>query len=155
MTYRRFRFPLNTASFALSIACFPCFARGFVAGALAADGFETWPSKRPAHGVEPRMPEFVAAVRSGTANPTLSSRTYGLSFERELPEEPRNHYAPLYEYLSLTSSNLGGKPPSLHFYGWGRSSRRRVQRHLLQSAGGRACGMSQERELVTLQDLNP
>ena len=54
------------------------------------------------------------------ADVTVSSKTYGLLFERELAGGQKDRYAPLYEYLSADAANLGGKPLSLHFYGWGR-----------------------------------
>lgn len=54
------------------------------------------------------------------ADVTASSKTYGLLFERELAGGQKDTYAPLYEYLSADAANLGGKPLSLHFYGWGR-----------------------------------
>ena len=55
------------------------------------------------------------------ADVRLSSKTYGLSFERQLAGGQKDRYAPLYEYLSADAANLGGKPLSLHFYGWGRA----------------------------------
>jgi hypothetical protein len=55
------------------------------------------------------------------AEVTVSSKTYGLLFERELAGGQKDRYAPLYEYLSADAANLGGKPLSLHFYGWGRA----------------------------------
>ena len=54
------------------------------------------------------------------ADVTVSSKTYGLLYERELAGGQKDRYAPLYEYLSADAANLGGKPLSLHFYGWGR-----------------------------------
>jgi hypothetical protein len=54
------------------------------------------------------------------ADVTVSSKTYGLSFERQLAGGQKDSYAPLYEYLSADAANLGGKPLSMHFYGWGR-----------------------------------
>ena len=54
------------------------------------------------------------------ADLSLSSKTYGLLYQRELPGGEKNRYAPLYEYLSADAANLGGKPLSFHFYGWGR-----------------------------------
>ncbi|MGZ8449747.1 MAG: hypothetical protein ACXWWV_09170 [Candidatus Deferrimicrobiaceae bacterium] len=54
------------------------------------------------------------------ADITLSSRTYLLSYQRENPGGDDRNFAPLYEYLSGDASNLGGKPLSFHFYGWGR-----------------------------------
>ena len=54
------------------------------------------------------------------ADITLSSRTYLLSYERAIPGGGDRNFAPLYEYLSGDASNLGGKPLSFHFYGWGR-----------------------------------
>lgn len=57
---------------------------------------------------------------ASAADVTLSSRTYGLYYERELAGGRKDKYAPLYEYLSTDASNIGGKPVSFHFYGWGR-----------------------------------
>ena len=54
------------------------------------------------------------------ADLSLSSKTYGLLYERELAGGQKDRYAPLYEYLSADAANLGGKPLSFHFYGWGR-----------------------------------
>jgi len=54
------------------------------------------------------------------ADLSLSSKTYGLAYEREMAGGQKNRYAPLYEYLSTDATNLGGKPLSFHFYGWGR-----------------------------------
>jgi len=54
------------------------------------------------------------------ADYSLSSKTYGLSYEREVAGGQKDQYAPLYEYLSADAANLGGKPLSFHFYGWGR-----------------------------------
>jgi hypothetical protein len=60
-------------------------------------------------------------IRPATAaDVTLSSKTYGLFFQRELAGGQKDRYAPLYEYLSADASNLGGNPLSVHFYGWGR-----------------------------------
>ncbi len=50
----------------------------------------------------------------------LSSRTYLLGYERDLAGGQTDRYAPLYEYLSADAANLGGRPLSMHFYGWGR-----------------------------------
>ena len=54
------------------------------------------------------------------ADLSLSSKTYGLLYQREFPGGEKDRYAPLYEYLSADAANLGGKPLSFHFYGWGR-----------------------------------
>ncbi len=54
------------------------------------------------------------------ADVSLSSKTYGLLYQRELPGGEKNRYAPLYEYLSGDATNLGGQPVAFHFYGWGR-----------------------------------
>lgn len=54
------------------------------------------------------------------ADITLSSQTYLLFYEREVTGGEKNKFAPLYEYLSGDASNLGEKPISFHFYGWGR-----------------------------------
>ena len=67
---------------------------------------------------------ILSALPTGSATAadvTVSSKTYGLSFERELAGGQKDRYAPLYEYLSADAANLGGKPLSLHFYGWGRA----------------------------------
>jgi len=61
---------------------------------------------------------FAATARA--ADLSLSSKTYGLLYERELAGGRKDRYAPLYEYLSADAANLGGKPFSFHFYGWGR-----------------------------------
>jgi hypothetical protein len=66
---------------------------------------------------------FLPLLLAGTARAadlTLSSKTYGLSYQRELAGGQKDRYAPLYEYLSADAANLGGKPLSFHFYGWGR-----------------------------------
>src|SRR5512140_2192210 len=54
------------------------------------------------------------------ADLSLSSKTYLRYYERELAGGNKNTFAPLYEYLSADAANLGGKPLSFHFYGWGR-----------------------------------
>jgi hypothetical protein len=54
------------------------------------------------------------------ADLSLSSKTYGLLYQRELAGGQKDRYAPLYEYLSADAANLGGQPLSFHFYGWGR-----------------------------------
>jgi hypothetical protein len=54
------------------------------------------------------------------ADITLSSRTYLLYYEREVTGGADKNFAPLYEYLSADARNLGDKPLSFHFYGWGR-----------------------------------
>jgi len=56
----------------------------------------------------------------GAADVSLSSRTYLLAFERDLPGGSSQRFAPLYEYLSGDARNLGGHALSFHFYGWGR-----------------------------------
>jgi hypothetical protein len=75
------------------------------------------------------LPAFVAitlllpllfAGTAPAADYSLSSKTYGLVYEREMAGGQKNRYAPLYEYLSADAANLGGKPLSFHFYGWGR-----------------------------------
>jgi hypothetical protein len=62
---------------------------------------------------------LAVAPPSGAAEIRLSSHTYLLRFERELPGARRT-FSPLYEYLSGDASDLGGRPLSFHFYGWGR-----------------------------------
>ncbi len=54
------------------------------------------------------------------ADITLSSRTYLLYYEREVTGGADKSFAPLYEYLSADARNLGDRPLSFHFYGWGR-----------------------------------
>ena len=54
------------------------------------------------------------------ADLSLSSKTYLRYYERELAGGNKDTFAPLYEYLSADATNLGGKPLSFHFYGWGR-----------------------------------
>ncbi|MGB3400721.1 MAG: hypothetical protein WBA34_11205 [Candidatus Deferrimicrobiaceae bacterium] len=54
------------------------------------------------------------------ADITLSSRTYLLYYERDVAGGADKNFAPLYEYLSADANNLGDKPLSFHFYGWGR-----------------------------------
>jgi hypothetical protein len=54
------------------------------------------------------------------ADVNLSSKTYGLIYQRELPGGEKDRFAPLYEYLSADAANLGGRPLAFHFYGWGR-----------------------------------
>ncbi|HEY5764631.1 MAG TPA: hypothetical protein VIS30_01250 [Candidatus Deferrimicrobiaceae bacterium] len=56
----------------------------------------------------------------GAAEITLSSRTYLLYSERDVPGGRAQNFAPLYEYLSGDARNLGGHALSFHFYGWGR-----------------------------------
>jgi hypothetical protein len=66
---------------------------------------------------------FLPLLFAGTApaaDLTFSSKTYVLSYQREQAGGQKDQYAPLYEYLSADAANLGGKPLSLHFYGWGR-----------------------------------
>jgi hypothetical protein len=60
------------------------------------------------------------AGTSPAADVTISSKTYALLYQRELPGGEKNRYAPLYEYLSADAANLGGRPVAFHFYGWGR-----------------------------------
>ncbi len=65
---------------------------------------------------------FLPALTGGAsaADLNLSSKTYLLFYEREFAGGRKNTYAPLYEYLSTDAYNIGGKPVSFHFYGWGR-----------------------------------
>ena len=65
------------------------------------------------------LPALPAGIASA-AEVTLSSKTYGLMYQQQLPGGQKDLYAPLYEYLSADAANLGGKPFSMHFYGWGR-----------------------------------
>jgi hypothetical protein len=57
---------------------------------------------------------------SRSADITLSSKTYLLFYERDVPGGEDQKFAPLYEYLSADAAKLGGTPVSFHFYGWGR-----------------------------------
>jgi hypothetical protein len=63
---------------------------------------------------------LLLAGTAPAADLSLSSKTYGLYYERELAGGQKDRYVPLYEYLSADAANLGGKPLSFHFYGWGR-----------------------------------
>ena len=60
------------------------------------------------------------ATTAPAADLSLSSKTYCLAYEREMAGGQKDRYVPLYEYLSVDAANLGGKPLSFHFYGWGR-----------------------------------
>lgn len=64
---------------------------------------------------------LAAAVpsRSRAADLNLSSGTYLLSYESDVAGGKQS-YLPLYEYLSADAHDLGGRPLSFHFYGWGR-----------------------------------
>jgi hypothetical protein len=67
---------------------------------------------------------LLPALQAGSATAAdvnLSSKTYGLMFEREFAGGQKDRYLPLYEYLSVDAANLGGNPLSFHFYGWGRA----------------------------------
>ena len=78
-----------------------------------------------------RMTRFCAAALlllaaliptpSRSADITLSSKTYLLFYEREIPGVETQNFAPLYEYLSADAGKLGGTAFSFHFYGWGRA----------------------------------
>jgi hypothetical protein len=59
------------------------------------------------------------AVTAPAADLSLSSKTYLRYYERELAGD-EDTLAPLYEYLSVDATNLGGMPVAFHFYGWGR-----------------------------------
>lgn len=63
---------------------------------------------------------FLLPASSRAAEINLSSRTYLLYYEREAAGGGDRKFAPFYEYLSGDAGNLGGKPFSFHFYGWGR-----------------------------------
>ena len=65
------------------------------------------------------LPHLFAGT-APAADLSLSSKTYGLAYERETTGGQKDRYFPLYEYLSADAANLGGKPLSFHFYGWGR-----------------------------------
>lgn len=70
-------------------------------------------------GISLLLPLLLAGT-ARAADLTLSSKTYGLLYQRDLGGGQKDRYAPLYEYLSADAANLGGKPLSFHFYGWGR-----------------------------------
>lgn len=64
---------------------------------------------------------FCLAASPGTAAEfNLSSRTYGLYFQREAAAGGDRTFAPVYEYLSGDATGLGDVPVSFHFYAWGR-----------------------------------
>ncbi len=81
-----------------------------------------------------RMTRFFAAALlllaaliptpSRSADITLSSKTYLLYYERDLPGSTTQNFAPVYEYLSADAAKLGGTSFSFHFYGWGRQDLR-------------------------------
>jgi hypothetical protein len=54
------------------------------------------------------------------ADIALSSKTYVLYYQRDIPGGEDQRFAPVYEYLSADAGALGGTPFSFHFYGWGR-----------------------------------
>ena len=66
------------------------------------------------------LPAFLFPDPSRAADVSFSSKTYFLFYQREIPGNPTQNLAPLYEYLSADAGNLGGTPFSFHFYGWGR-----------------------------------
>jgi hypothetical protein len=66
------------------------------------------------------LPPLLFAGTVPAADLSLSSKTYLRYYERELAGGNKDTFAPLYEYLSADAANLGGKPLSFHFYGWGR-----------------------------------
>ncbi|MGE5189430.1 MAG: hypothetical protein ACM3NF_05180 [Gemmatimonadota bacterium] len=66
------------------------------------------------------VPLLALPAPSRGAEVSLSSRTYALYYERDVPGGETQHFAPLYEYLSGDARGLGGRPFSFHFYGWGR-----------------------------------
>ena len=57
---------------------------------------------------------------SSSADINLSSKTYILYFQREIPGDTTLDFTPVYEYLSADAGRLGGTSFSFHFYGWGR-----------------------------------
>ena len=63
---------------------------------------------------------LLLAGPSSAADVNLSSRTYGLLYQRDHAGVEKDTYAPLYEYLSADVGNLGGKPLFFRFSGWGR-----------------------------------
>ena len=62
---------------------------------------------------------LLLAVTAPAADLSLSSKTYLRYYERDLAGD-EDTLAPLYEYLSVDATNLGGMPVAFHFYGWGR-----------------------------------
>lgn len=66
------------------------------------------------------LPAVLFPTQAFSADLTLASKTYALLYQRELPGGGKDRFLPLYEYLSADAADLGGKPLSLHFYGWGR-----------------------------------
>ncbi|MGE5664561.1 MAG: hypothetical protein ACM31I_09560 [Deltaproteobacteria bacterium] len=66
------------------------------------------------------VPLLLLPATSRSADFSLSSRTYALYYEREVPGAETQKYAPVYEYLAGDARGLGGRPFSFHFYGWGR-----------------------------------
>jgi hypothetical protein len=60
------------------------------------------------------------AAAEGKGALSLSSRSYLLAFEREDAAGGETNHLPLYEYLSLDATEVGGVPVSAHFYGMGR-----------------------------------
>lgn len=66
---------------------------------------------------------FLYSLPAGPASAAdlaFSSRTYGLLYERDYAGVKKEKYAPLYEYLTMDTADLGGKPLFFHFSGWGR-----------------------------------
>lgn len=59
-------------------------------------------------------------ILSSAAEINISSRTYFLYYQREVPGDTTLRFAPVYEYLSADAGRLGGTSFSFHFYGWGR-----------------------------------
>jgi outer membrane protein OmpA-like peptidoglycan-associated protein len=57
---------------------------------------------------------------SSAADINLSSKTYILYYQREVPGDKTLDLTPVYEYLSADAGRLGGTSFSFHFYGWGR-----------------------------------
>ncbi|NJD62684.1 MAG: hypothetical protein FIA93_08185, partial [Deltaproteobacteria bacterium] len=66
---------------------------------------------------------LLAVTYPGSSQATdlrLSSKTYLLYYERDVPGGETQKFAPLYEYLSADAINISGSSFSFHFYGWGR-----------------------------------
>jgi hypothetical protein len=66
------------------------------------------------------VPLLLLPAPSRGAELSLTSRTYALYYERDVPGGESQKYAPVYEYLAGDARGLGGRPFSFHFYGWGR-----------------------------------
>ncbi len=80
------------------------------------------PGKRmlPACAVALLLASALFPAVSSAADINISSKTYFLYFQREVPGDTTLKFAPVYEYLSADAGRLGGTSFSFHFYGWGR-----------------------------------